>query len=63
MNNSELFQCVNIRMVTKLRKIKWAGYIARTLATNNLYKILVGSMKGRTELDDSDIDKMLLNES
>jgi hypothetical protein len=39
-----------IRMMKKLRRMRWAGCVARMREKRNAYRILVGKLEGRRQL-------------
>jgi hypothetical protein len=40
----------NIIRMIKLRRMRWAGYVARMVETSNAYRILVGKSEGKRPL-------------
>jgi hypothetical protein len=55
----DLFSSPNIFQVSKLRRIRWAGYVAR-MGREVFYRVLVGKPEKKNNLDDLSIDEMIL---
>ena len=47
---NDLYCSSNIIRVIKSRRMRWAGYIARTVERRSIYKVLVGKSKGMRPL-------------
>jgi hypothetical protein len=65
LNNEELhnlYASPNIIGVIRLRRIKWAGNIARVGDTRNAHKILVGKSEKRNHSEDLGIDGKIILE-
>jgi hypothetical protein len=45
--HNNLYSSLNIIRMIKLRRMRWAGHIARIGETRNAYRILVGKPEGR----------------
>jgi hypothetical protein len=45
-----LYASINIARVTKSRRMRWAGYVARIREMRNAYKILLGNPGGKRQL-------------
>jgi hypothetical protein len=46
----DLYSSPSIIRITKLRRIKWAGHVARIGEKRNAYKLLVGKPEGKRSL-------------
>ena len=45
-----LYSSPNIIRTLKSRRLRWAGYVARTEQSTNAYRVLVGKPEGKTPL-------------
>jgi hypothetical protein len=50
-----LYSSPNIIRMTKSRKMKWVGYVARMGKTRNAYRILMGKPEGKRPLKKQDV--------
>jgi hypothetical protein len=46
----DLYSSPSIIRITKLRRMRWAGHVARIGEKKNVYRLLVGKPKGRRPL-------------
>jgi hypothetical protein len=47
---TQFYSSPNIIRVTKSRRMRWVGYVARTVEGRGAYRILVGRPEGRRQL-------------
>jgi len=47
---NDLYSSPNIVRVIKLRRMRWAGHVARMGEEKGLYRVLVGKLEGRRQL-------------
>ena len=57
---NDLYSSPNIVRVIKSRRKRWAGYVARMGESRYVYRVLVGSLRGRDHLEDPGIDGRIL---
>ena len=50
----------NIVRMIKLRRIKWAGHVARMEEGRSVYKVLVGKPEGKNHWGDQDVDGRII---
>jgi hypothetical protein len=46
--------------MTKSRRMRWAGHVARMRENRNAYRILVGSQKERDHWEDQDVGARII---
>jgi hypothetical protein len=52
MNLKNLYSSPNIVRVTKPRRMRWAGHVARMGEGRGVYMVLVGRLEGKRPLED-----------
>jgi hypothetical protein len=57
-----LYSSPNIIRQIKLRRMRWAGHVARMGEERKMYKVLVGKPKGKNHLEDQGVDGSILSE-
>jgi hypothetical protein len=55
-----LYSSPTITRMTKSRRMRWAGHVARIEAKRNAYRILVGKPEGKRPLGDLDVTNFKL---
>jgi hypothetical protein len=50
-----LYASPNIIRVSKLRRMRWAEHVSRMEVITNIYKILVGNLKGKDHSEELDV--------
>ena len=59
--STEVFFCVGEESrVIKLRRMRWAGYVARMEEGRGLHKVLVGNLGERDHWGDQDVDGRII---
>jgi hypothetical protein len=53
----DLYSSPSIIRIIKLRRLWWAGHVAREGETRNACRLLVGKPKGKRPLEDQDIGR------
>ena len=53
---SDLYSLPSIEQVVKLRRMRWAGHVARMGEGRGVHRVLVGKPEGRNHWGDPDID-------
>jgi hypothetical protein len=56
----DLYSSPNIIRVIKLRRMRWAGHVARMEQGRGAYRILVGRPEGRNHLEDPGVDGRII---
>jgi hypothetical protein len=57
-----LYTSPNVIRVIKSRRMRWAGHVARPVERRDVYRILVGSPKGRDHAEELRVDGRIILE-
>jgi hypothetical protein len=57
-----LYSFPDIIRQIKLRRMRWAGHVARMGQERKVYSVLAGKPKGNTQLEDQGIDRRMGSE-
>jgi len=57
---NDLHSSPNIMRVIKLRRIRWAGHVARMGESRGVYRVLVGNLKERYHWGDQGVDGRII---
>jgi len=57
---SDLYCSPNIIQVIKMRRMKWAGHVARRMEKRGAYRVLVGKSAGKSHLEDPGLDGRII---
>jgi len=57
---NDLYCSPNIVRVTKTRRMRWAGHVARMRDRRGIYRVLVGKCKGSGHLGNPDVDGRII---
>ena len=57
---NDLYSLPNIVRVVKLRRMRWAGHVARMGEDRGVHRVLVGKPEGKRSLGDQDLDGRII---
>ena len=57
---NSLYSSPNIVRVTKSRRMRWAGHVARMEEGRGVHMVLVGKLKGKNQWGDQDVDGRII---
>ena len=57
---NDLYSSPNIVRVTKSRRMRWAGHVARMGEERGVYRVLVGKPEGRSHCGDLGVDGWII---